>query len=79
MQTFDVFTAAIPPRYEDVKTYFLQKGINEAEATDFFLFYEKKRWTNRNGRFYKSWKKIALTWIASCLHSSPHLFNRHIH
>lgn len=70
------FSKAMPPTIQDVKIYFSQKGMAEAEAETFFLFYEKKQWTSRKGRFFKSWKSIAFRWIASVLKDKPWLFDR---
>ena len=74
-----LFTNDFPPRIEEVKIYFAQKGISEQEAEDFFLFYEKKHWTSKNGNFFKSWKNIAYKWIATVLQKEPFLFDRLVH
>jgi len=54
-----LFTNSMPPRIQDVKIYFSQKGVPDLEAEHFFLFYEKKQWQSKNGHFLKSWKNIA--------------------
>jgi len=54
-----VFTPIMPPRVEEVKIYFNQKGMPEREAECFFLFYEKKLWKSRKGNFFRTWKHIA--------------------
>jgi hypothetical protein len=74
-----VFAAYFPPRIEEVKIYFLQKGVPEKEAEQFFLFYEKKGWISKKGNFLKNWKSTAYKWVASVLQKEPHLFNRQIH
>lgn len=74
-----LFTRKIPPRIEEVKIYFLQRGIPEKEAEEFFLFYEKKLWTSKNGNFFKNWKNIAYKWVATVLRNKPVLFDRLIH
>jgi len=68
-----------PPRIEEVKIYFSQKGMAEQEAEHFFLFYELKGWKNNRGIFYRSWKDIAYKWIAQVLKLQPWLFNKEVH
>lgn len=79
MQTSIQLTPIIPPRVEDVRIYFSQKGMTDAEAESFFLFYEKKSWTGKKGNFLKSWKNIAYQWIAGILQEEPWRFNKKIH
>jgi len=79
MKYQSLITKKFPPRIEEVKVYFIQRGIPEKEAEDFFLFYEKKQWTSKNGNFFKSWKNIAYKWIGTVLRNKPVLFNRLIH
>ena len=74
-----LFAKKIPPAIEEVKIYFLQRGIPEKEAEDFFLFYEKKKWTSKKGNFFKNWKNIAYKWIGTVLRNEPVLFDRLIH
>jgi hypothetical protein len=73
------FAHHIPPKIEDVKVYFSQKGIPEKEAEDFFHVYEHRHWTSKTGHFINNWKAIAYRWIASVVHNNPWLFNKHIH
>ena len=68
-----------PPRIEEVKIYFSQKGVSEKEAETFFLFYELKAWTNRNGNYLKNWRQMAYHWIRGVLVNNPYLFNKNIH
>jgi len=79
MENISLFTSTMPPRIQEVKIYFSQKGMPEMEAEHFFLFYEKKQWKSKNGHFLKSWKKIAWTWIRGVLSGSPWLFSKSIH
>ena len=44
-----VFNKLVPPTIRDVKIYFSQKGIPEAEAEAFFLFQEKRQWAAKEG------------------------------
>ncbi len=73
------FTALIPPRIEDVKIYFSQKGLPACEAETFFLYFEKKQWKNRNGKYLREWKKTAYKWIAAIISNQPFLFDKAIH
>jgi hypothetical protein len=72
-------TKIIPPRIEDVRIYFSQKGMPVLEAEAFFIFYEKKNWKSKKGNFFKSWKNIAYYWIASVISNKPLLFDKAIH
>lgn len=74
-----IISRNVPPPFEEVKIYFNQRGIPEIEATQFFLFYELKRWTNKKGNAYKSWKTIAYQWILGVLINQPELFDKQIH
>ena len=73
-----LFTNGIPPRIEEVKIYFNQKGLPEPEAEAFFMHYEKRLWVNRKGNPYKEWKTVARREISSLLKEQPWLFNRAI-
>jgi hypothetical protein len=79
MKQQPVFTRTMPPRIQDVKIYFNQKGMPDLEAEHFFLFYEKKEWKGKKGNFMKSWKNIAWSWIQSALRDAPYFFNKKIH
>ena len=71
-----LYTDRMPPKIEEVKIYFSQKSVADAEAEAFFRFYERKLWTSKTGRYYTSWKCLAYRWIASLLKLKPWLFNR---
>jgi hypothetical protein len=73
------FLNGMPPKIQEVKVYFSQKGIPDLEAEHFFLFYEKKQWKSKSGNSFKSWKNIAWSWIKVVLNSQPWLFNKSIH
>ena len=62
-----LFDHHLPPRIEDVKVYFHQKGVPEKEAEDFFHVYEQRHWRSKKGNFYKNWRTIAYRWIVSVL------------
>ncbi len=75
----ELLNSIMPPRIEDVKIYFNQKGMPEMEAESFFLFYEKKLWLSKRGHKLRSWKTIAYAWIASVTTNQPWLINHLIH
>jgi hypothetical protein len=72
----NLFQHHVSPRLEEVKIYFLQKGIPEREAEDFFHVYENRHWTSKKGNFYRNWKTIAYRWVASVWKSNPLLFDK---
>jgi len=79
MEKKSLFTNTMPPRIQDVKIYFGQKGMPDLEAEHFFLFYEKKQWKGKNGHSFKRWKNLAWNWIKEALRDQPWLFNKNIH
>lgn len=79
MEKKAIFTNTMPPRIQEVKIYFSQKGMPELEAEHFFLFYEKKQWKDKNGHVMKSWKNVAWGWVKGVLSDKPWLFNKNIH
>ncbi|WP_127127866.1 hypothetical protein [Pseudoflavitalea rhizosphaerae] len=79
MEAIVGFAANMPPRVEEVRIYFSQKGIEEAEANTFFLFYEKKQWKSKTGNFLKNWKSAAYQWVVSVWKEKPWLFDKTIH
>lgn len=70
------YQSGMPPRFEQVLTYFLQKGIPADEARDFFLFYNSRGWISSRGNVYRSWKNIAHYWIVGVLAAYPWLRDR---
>ncbi len=70
---------AFKPPYEQVRIYFLQKGMPETEAADFYQFYEMNKWETKNGVAIIKWKDFAYRWIACVVQNQPSLFNRYIH
>lgn len=68
-----------PPRVEEVRAYFNQKGMTEEEAECFFLYYEKKGWRSKRGNIIKSWKVTAYQWIAGVFKEEPWRFLRNIY
>lgn len=52
----------LPPAKEHVVVYFLEKGLTEKHASDFFSLYNKRRWRNRQGNIIANWKVHAWEW-----------------
>jgi len=64
------FTDAMwPPTMEQVKGYFLAKGMNEREAEHFFQLYQLRQWRTKKGKMVKRWKNAANTWIFSAVNA----------
>lgn len=55
-----------PPKWLHVKIYFIQKGMSEKDAEDFFLFHKKANWKTKRGRPITRWKAVANEWIWDC-------------
>ncbi len=72
----NLFQHHVSPKLEEVRIYFLQKGIPAKEAEDFFSMYEYRNWKSKKGDFITNWKAIAYRWIASILKQSPLLFSK---
>ena len=68
--------SSIPPRIEEVKIYFSQKGVSGREIEDFFIFYEERQWTSK-GKSFKNWKSVAYRWIARIWKKDPLSFDMH--
>lgn len=68
-----------PPKVDEVKVYFLQRGMMESEAEQFFLSYEEKCWKNAKGQFMSNWKGLAYKWINTILLKEPWRFDKTIH
>lgn len=79
MENQSLFSKHIPPRIEDVKIYFSQKGMQDLEAEAFFIFYEKKGWKSKKGNYFRTWKNIAYQWIGTIVSNQPLLFDKRIH
>lgn len=71
-----LYASGLPPRIEEVKTYFNQKGLPEPEAEAFFHFYERKHWKSKRGTYFKSWKRVAFGWVVSVLSQQPSMLTR---
>jgi hypothetical protein len=65
-----------PPTINEVKAYFLQKGIPELEAEHFFLLHEYRGWRTRKGSPIRNWKTAAYRWILGAWLWNPLLFEK---
>lgn len=54
---------SVPPRFDHVKIYFLQKGQSEERAKEFYDHYQSRDWKNRQGTVFSNWKSTAWQWI----------------
>lgn len=79
MLLFSMIPANIPPKIENVRVYFSQRGMTFSEADHFFLWHEKREWKTKKGEFLKNWKNSAYRWISVILKEEPWRFNRSIH
>jgi hypothetical protein len=68
-----------PPKVDEVKVYFLQRGMMESEAEQFFLSYDQKNWKNAKGGVMSNWKGLAYKWINAILLKEPWRFDKSIH
>ena len=69
----------VPPKIQEVKIYFCQKGIPEKEAEAFCIFYEGKEWKNKKGAPLRNWRRAAWLWGKDFFQANPWFFNRKIH
>jgi hypothetical protein len=76
MTSKSVFSQQVPPAIQDVKIYFSQKGMPEAEAVAFFQFQEKRKWAASEGNSLSEWKTSARRWIDGVIQNRPWLFQR---
>lgn len=54
---------SVPPRFDHVRIYFLQKGQSEDKAMEFYDHYQSRKWRNRKGTLLSNWKATAWEWI----------------
>lgn len=57
------FGKSVPPQWQYIKIYFVQKGLTEQVAKDFFQEKESKKWQTENGKPVLNWKAVANEWI----------------
>ena len=53
----------VPPKFDHVMIYFLQKGQSEERAEEFFEHYNSRDWKNFKGTTLSNWKSTAWEWI----------------
>ena len=56
---------AVPPKWQYVKIYFLEKGQSQLVAKSFFDHYSERNWMNSYGNLLSNWKALAWNWIIS--------------
>ena len=49
-----------PPTFEEVKSFFKEKGYNEQLAKTFFDGYDVNEWKDSNDKLIKNWKMKAI-------------------
>lgn len=54
---------SVPPLFEHVEIYFMEKGCSSQDALAFFGYYEGRHWKGDKGRPVKNWKTLACDWI----------------
>lgn len=59
----DGFGKEIPPEKKHVIVYFIQKGVSEKDALDFFNYYRDRNWMGKRNKFIINWKRKAWHWI----------------
>lgn len=57
------FGKIVPPSYEHVRIYFLEKGQSLKDAYEFYESYNRTDWLNNKGHLIKDWKMHAWQWI----------------
>jgi hypothetical protein len=68
----------MPPKIQEVRIYFNQKGVPEKEADNFYSFYEKREWKSRKGIALKKWNDVAREWTQDILWQKRRFQNRNI-
>ncbi len=57
------FGKDIPPCRTHVIAWFIQMGLTEKTALEFYNHYDKCGWSNRANKTIKNWKMTAWHWI----------------
>ena len=57
------FSWEVPPSFDFVKIYFIQKGASESEAMSFYSVHQHNNWTTVKGKPIRIWKAWANEWI----------------
>ncbi|RZL15511.1 MAG: hypothetical protein EOO89_12920 [Pedobacter sp.] len=64
---------SVPPDFNHVVIYFLQQGLSEQKASDFFIACESSDWKSLAGKTFRSWKTQAAKYIWEQLEQDPYL------
>jgi hypothetical protein len=65
IQKHQGFGCRIPQKKELVLVYFLQKGVPQLNASQFWNFMERNEWKTKSGTPIRDWKKVAFTWLCT--------------
>lgn len=65
MLSYKKYTPPPTPTLQEVQAYFQLKGRTLQTATDFFNYYQKKKWKAKRGRPLRNWKAAAFQWMAA--------------
>ncbi|AGA77655.1 hypothetical protein Echvi_1386 [Echinicola vietnamensis DSM 17526] len=57
------FSRQVPPKLEEVKSYFNYLHIPEAEAEVFYFYYQGMDWKNETGTPIRDWVMAADEWV----------------
>ncbi|WP_200978210.1 hypothetical protein [Echinicola sp. 20G] len=62
-QTIYSFGRVVPPKLEQIISFFNEQAVPIAEAEEFFFYYQSMRWHNENGIPIHNWKEAAKDWL----------------
>ncbi|GGF42438.1 hypothetical protein [Echinicola rosea] len=57
------FGHVVPPKLEDIKSFFSEFAIPVAEAEVFYYYYQSLGWHTENGMPVHNWKEAAQDWL----------------
>ncbi|GAB3655997.1 hypothetical protein GCM10028791_27550 [Echinicola sediminis] len=57
------FGRILPPKLEDIKSYFDEQAVPAAEAEVFFFYYQSLDWHSESGMPIHNWKEAAADWL----------------
>lgn len=63
----------VPPSFDHVQVYFLQRSLDKEEADRFYKFYSDVGWIGERGKPIRNWKTAAGKWIWNIMISNPYL------
>jgi len=53
----------VPPLKDHVLIYFLEKGVSENVAFEFFRHYDERHWKSNRLQWLSNWKTAAWEWV----------------